>query len=59
MTRVVLTGGSGKVGRATVKELLEHGYEVWNLDVALHPGKSSVALPELTPPTSARWLRLS
>ena len=34
MTRGVLTGGSGKVGRATVKELLEHGYEVWNLDVA-------------------------
>src|SRR6266545_2598431 len=34
MTRVVITGGSGKVGRASVKELLQHGYEVWNLDVA-------------------------
>jgi nucleoside-diphosphate-sugar epimerase len=34
MTRVVITGGSGKVGRASVKELLKHGYEVINLDVA-------------------------
>jgi nucleoside-diphosphate-sugar epimerase len=32
MTRVVITGGSGKVGRASVKELIEHEYEVWNLD---------------------------
>jgi nucleoside-diphosphate-sugar epimerase len=34
MTRVVITGGSGKVGRASTKELLAHGYEVINLDVA-------------------------
>lgn len=33
MARVVITGGSGKVGRATIKELLEHKYEVWNLDI--------------------------
>lgn len=32
MTRVVVTGGSGKVGRACVRDLLEHGYEVVNLD---------------------------
>jgi len=32
MTRVVVTGGSGKVGRACVKDLLEHGYEVFNVD---------------------------
>jgi nucleoside-diphosphate-sugar epimerase len=34
MTRVVITGGSGKVGRASTKELLKHSYEVINLDVA-------------------------
>ena len=33
MTRVVVTGGSGKVGRACVKDLLEHGYEVFNVDI--------------------------
>ena len=33
MARVVVTGGSGKVGRACVEELLHHGYEVFNLDV--------------------------
>jgi nucleoside-diphosphate-sugar epimerase len=30
--RVVVTGGSGKLGRWTVKELLEAGYEVVNVD---------------------------
>ena len=34
MTRVVITGGSGKVGRASTKELLRPGYEVINLDVS-------------------------
>lgn len=34
MTRVAVTGGSGKLGRACVDELLRHGYEVVNLDVA-------------------------
>jgi nucleoside-diphosphate-sugar epimerase len=32
--KVVVTGGSGKAGRATVHDLLEHGYEVLNIDVA-------------------------
>lgn len=32
--RIVVTGGSGKAGRAVVKELLEHGYEVLNVDLA-------------------------
>ena len=31
-TRVAVTGASGKLGRAVVKELLEHGYEVFALD---------------------------
>src|ERR1700687_1301929 len=32
MARVIVTGGSGKVGRACVEELLQHGYEVFNVD---------------------------
>jgi nucleoside-diphosphate-sugar epimerase len=34
MKKIVVTGGSGKAGRATVRELLEHGYEVRNIDIA-------------------------
>jgi nucleoside-diphosphate-sugar epimerase len=34
MARVIVTGGSGKVGRACVQELLQHGYEVFNVDLA-------------------------
>jgi nucleoside-diphosphate-sugar epimerase len=34
MTHVVVTGGSGKLGRACVRDLLEHGYEVTNVDLA-------------------------
>jgi nucleoside-diphosphate-sugar epimerase len=34
MSRIAVTGGSGKLGRAVVDELLTHGYEVNNLDVA-------------------------
>ncbi|THV43152.1 NAD-dependent epimerase/dehydratase family protein [Glycomyces buryatensis] len=30
--RVVVTGGSGKLGRACVRDLVEHGYDVVNLD---------------------------
>jgi nucleoside-diphosphate-sugar epimerase len=32
--KVVVTGGSGKAGRATVRDLLEHGYDVLNIDIA-------------------------
>lgn len=35
--RVVVTGGSGKLGRACVEDLLAHGYEVINVD--LNPPK--------------------
>jgi nucleoside-diphosphate-sugar epimerase len=31
--RIVVTGGSGKLGRATVAELLAHDHEVWNVDL--------------------------
>src|SRR5919198_2556707 len=33
MTHVIVTGGSGKLGRACVRDLLEHGYEVTNIDL--------------------------
>ena len=32
--KIVVTGGSGKAGRATVRDLLEHGYDVLNIDIA-------------------------
>ncbi len=34
MARVVVTGGSGKAGRAVVADLAEHGYDVVDVDVA-------------------------
>jgi nucleoside-diphosphate-sugar epimerase len=33
MKRIVVTGGSGKAGRAVVRELVEHGYSVINVDL--------------------------
>ncbi|GLY94940.1 NAD(P)-dependent oxidoreductase [Actinoplanes sp. NBRC 103695] len=47
MTRVAVTGGSGKLGRAVVKDLVEHGYEVTNIDSAAPP-----------PGQGARWRRI-
>jgi nucleoside-diphosphate-sugar epimerase len=32
MTKIAVTGGSGKAGRAVVRDLLEHGYAVRNVD---------------------------
>jgi nucleoside-diphosphate-sugar epimerase len=32
MAKLVVTGGSGKAGRAVVRDLLEHGHEVVNVD---------------------------
>lgn len=34
MKSVVVTGGSGKAGRAVIAELIEHGYRVMNVDLA-------------------------
>lgn len=34
MKKIVVTGGSGKAGRAVVRDLVEHGYDVLNVDVA-------------------------
>jgi nucleoside-diphosphate-sugar epimerase len=33
MKKVVVTGGSGKAGRAVIRDLVEHGYEVLNIDL--------------------------
>jgi nucleoside-diphosphate-sugar epimerase len=37
MVQVVLTGGSGKLGRACLADLLDHGYSVTNVDLAPPP----------------------
>lgn len=37
MTQVVLTGGSGKLGRACLTDLLEHGCSVTNVDLVRPP----------------------
>jgi nucleoside-diphosphate-sugar epimerase len=34
MKNIVVTGGSGKAGRAVVRDLVEHGYTVLNVDIA-------------------------
>jgi nucleoside-diphosphate-sugar epimerase len=49
MARVIVTGGSGKVGRACVDELLKHRYEVFNVDT-MRPAKerSRFTLVDLT-----------
>jgi nucleoside-diphosphate-sugar epimerase len=39
MQRIIVTGGSGKLGRACVRDLIEHGYEVINADMV--PPKES------------------
>lgn len=38
MARIAVTGGSGKLGRAVLAELREHGFDVVNLDLAAPPG---------------------
>ena len=34
MKSVIVTGGSGKAGRAAIREFLKHGYQVMNVDTA-------------------------
>lgn len=38
MGHIIVTGGSGKVGRACIADLLDHGYRVLNVDAA-PPGR--------------------
>ena len=35
MKRILVTGGSGKLSRATIKDLVDHGYDVVSCDVTL------------------------
>lgn len=42
---IIVTGGSGKVGRAAVKELMDHGYKVVSIDLAKPPGMSNPPKP--------------
>src|SRR3982751_1482359 len=37
MASIVVTGGSGKAGRGVVRDLLEHGHEVRNVDLVPSP----------------------
>lgn len=39
--KVVVTGGSGKAGRAVVRDLVEHGYDILNVD--LNPPRERLA----------------
>jgi nucleoside-diphosphate-sugar epimerase len=46
MTRIVVTGGSGKLGRAVIADLTAHGYEVRNADLV--PGPQPFMKVDLT-----------
>ena len=37
MKNILVTGGSGKAGRATIKLLLKNNYNVFNVDLVNHP----------------------
>jgi nucleoside-diphosphate-sugar epimerase len=45
VTRIAVTGGSGKAGRAVVQDLLEHGHDVLNIDQVPSPGSNHPASP--------------
>ena len=54
MTWVAVTGGSGKLGRAVVADLVDHGYEVVNLDRVAVAGRRAPCTSRSTSPTTAR-----
>jgi nucleoside-diphosphate-sugar epimerase len=45
MTKIAVTGGSGKAGRGVVRDLQEHGHEVRNVDVRPSPDSSAPDSP--------------
>ncbi len=49
---IIVTGGSGKVGRACVKDLMEHGYKVVSIDMVRPAGISNP--PKPTDPVFSR-----
>ena len=49
---IIVTGGSGKVGRAAVKHLMERGYKVASIDLARPQGMSNP--PKATDPVFTR-----
>ncbi len=42
---IIVTGGSGKVGRACVRDLMEHGFKVTSIDMARPAGLSNPPKP--------------
>ena len=40
MPKIVVTGGSGKAGRAVVRDLVDHGYDVLNIELRRPPSGS-------------------
>ncbi|MEX0853193.1 MAG: NAD(P)-dependent oxidoreductase [Bauldia sp.] len=42
---IIVTGGSGKVGRACVRELMQHGYDVTSIDLVPPPGQTNPPTP--------------
>ena len=47
--RVIVTGGSGLAGKWVVEDLIQHGYEVLNLDrVPLAKGTARTLITDLT-----------
>ncbi len=45
MTRIAVTGGSGKAGRVIVRDLADHGHEVLNIDLVPSPDSHSPEAP--------------
>ena len=43
--KIAVTGGSGKAGRAVIRDLLEHGYDVLNIDIRPSAESSSPDSP--------------
>jgi nucleoside-diphosphate-sugar epimerase len=43
---IVVTGGTGKLGRACVRDLRAHGYEVTSIDTIVPPGLTNPPLPD-------------
>lgn len=45
--KVVVTGGAGKAGRSTVADLVEHGHEVLDIDLARHDSPAPTLVTDL------------